>query len=287
MIFALGTAQFSNNYGILKKKISTKKIFDFVNNDSTIKLIDTAPAYSNSEKIIGKFLKRDIKITTKINPFIFSSTEKNLDKLKKDFDLSLKNLKKKTLYGLLFHKTEDIIFKNNDKIFYYLEELIKNNILKKIGFSTYTLEGINKYLDYFDFRIIQLPINIFNLDENYKKKLQILKKKYNLEIHARSVFLQGLGLMNEINNSKFYKLNQKLKYINKIADTLKISKHDILLSGITKNKFIDNIIIGCSSSDELELLSKFKEKKKIKSYLHKFVIKDKFINDPRKWPKNL
>ena len=42
MKFALGTAQFSNEYGLLKKA-NVKKIFEFVNKESIIESIDTSP----------------------------------------------------------------------------------------------------------------------------------------------------------------------------------------------------------------------------------------------------
>ena len=76
MKFALGTAQFSNDYGLLKKKVDVKKIFKFVNNQKIIRSIDTSPFYGEAEKLIGKYLKRNVKITTKINPFKFVSTKK-------------------------------------------------------------------------------------------------------------------------------------------------------------------------------------------------------------------
>jgi aryl-alcohol dehydrogenase-like predicted oxidoreductase len=55
MKFSLGTAQFSNNYGVLKKKTDPEKIFRFINSENSINFIDTAPGYINSEKLIGKF----------------------------------------------------------------------------------------------------------------------------------------------------------------------------------------------------------------------------------------
>ena len=59
MKLALGTAQLTSEYGLLKKKLDKKKIskfFEIINNKNFIKLIDTSPYYNKSEKVIGKFI---------------------------------------------------------------------------------------------------------------------------------------------------------------------------------------------------------------------------------------
>lgn len=287
MKFSLGTAQLSNNYGVLKKKVKPKKIFNFINNDKTINLIDTAPAYCGAEKIIGKYLERKIKIITKISPFKYISTEKNLDKLKRDFENSLKNLKRDSIYGLLFHDEKNIKYLKNDKFYSYLVELQKYKLVEKIGFSSYQVDEIENYFHFFRFNIVQLPINIFNLNKKYINKLKFFKKKYNIEIHARSLFLQGLGLANQIQNKKFSKLNQKLNIIKKISSKYNIQKEDILISAVSRHRFIEKIIVGCSSINDLMILKKFKNKQINDKYFQKLIIRDQFITDPRKWPKKL
>ena len=104
MNITIGTAQFSKNYGLLKNKSYPKQIIKFINNSNKIKMIDTAPTYGQAEKIIGNYLKKKIKITTKISPFVYDSVDKNLDKFKFEFEKSLKNLKVENIHGLLFHK---------------------------------------------------------------------------------------------------------------------------------------------------------------------------------------
>ena len=287
MKFALGTAQFSNEYGLLKKKANVKKIFEFVNKESIIESIDTSPFYGKAEKLIGKYLKRDIKITTKINPFKFISTKKNLDIFKKDLDISLRNLKLETIDGILFHKESDIKKIKKDTFFYYLDELIKNKIIKKVGFSTYNTNNFKKNLNIYNFKLIQLPLNIFNSNVNYIHTISLMKKKFKLEFHARSIFLQGLGLFEKVNNYKFRKLNDKLKIMNKISKKYSISNYDIMLSGVSRFDFIDSFIIGCSSFNDLIAIKNFKQKKLKNKYFKSLIIRDSFINDPRKWPKKI
>ena len=287
MNFALGTAQFSNEYGLLKKKVNVKKIFKFVNNEKIIRSIDTSPFYGEAEKLIGKYLKRDVKITTKINPFRFISTRKNLDAFKKNLEISLKNLKTEAIDGILFHKEADIKKIKKDVFFYYLDELIKNKIIKKVGFSAYNLDSLNENLNIYDFKVVQLPLNIFNSNFNYIKTINLMKNKFKLEFHARSIFLQGLGLFEKVNNYRFKKLNDKLKIMNKISKKYSISHHDIMLSGVSRFNCIDSFVIGCSSYNDLIELKNFKPKKLKNDHFNSLIIKDNFINDPRKWPKKI
>ena len=289
MNIALGTAQFIKNYGLLKKKFYPKNIFDFVNICEKIKMIDTAPSYGEAEKMIGKYLKKNIKITTKINPFLYSSVDKNLDKFRKEFDKSLANLKVDKIHGLLFHKEIDIQKSKHDKFFYHLEYLTKANIVSKIGFSTYNTDKVKKNLNHFNFKIIQLPINIFNFNQDYKKFLKNIKKKNNLEIHARSIFLQGLGFEEKINDKRFLKLNKKLDILKNLSLKNKISKFKLMINGIYDPKLINFFIIGKNFLKEIEEIKNldFVFKKKLNFSFKKFIINDNFILNPKKWPKKI
>ena len=60
----LGTANFSNKYGLLNKKVSNKKVSKILNlaEKAKINSIDTSPAYGESEKMLGE-INKDFKIS--------------------------------------------------------------------------------------------------------------------------------------------------------------------------------------------------------------------------------
>ena len=63
----IGTANVNNDYGLINNKINInefKKLLNFAKLKG-IKIIDTSPKYSNSEKIIGSVLKK-FKVITKV-----------------------------------------------------------------------------------------------------------------------------------------------------------------------------------------------------------------------------
>ena len=285
MKIGLGTAQLSKNYGLLKQKVAKNEIIDFfkiLNQENFIGFIDTSPSYNKSESIIGKYLKRKINISSKINPFIYDSVEKNIDRFKLQLDKSLKNLRTDNIYGMLFHDDNNIHHKN-EKFFYFLDNLKKNKVIKKIGFSTYDVSIIPKKMEIYNFNLVQVPLNIFNLHTKTIKNLKSAKQNFKLEIHARSIFLQGLGLKDKVDLKKFNLLNKKLKLLKDYEKKLKTTKYQMLLSIIFNLKFIDKCIIGCSSIDDLRTLKNFESLNlNLQSYKN-ILIKNKFILDPRKW----
>ena len=113
-------------------------------------------------------------------------------------------MKIKKLYGLIIHNPnilDEIMFK---KICKQVVNL-KKNIINKFGISIYNPWELNKFKSLKIIDILQVPISIF--DRRFLKKNLLKKiKKNNIEIHARSIFLQGLLISNykDIPN-KFYK----------------------------------------------------------------------------------
>ena len=60
-----------------------------------------------------------------------------------------------------------------------------------------------------------------------------------------------------------------------------------MLSGVSRFDFIDSFIIGCSSFNDLKEKKNFKQKKLKNKYFNSLIIRDSFINYPRKWPKKI
>ena len=108
------------------------------------------------------------------------------------------DLNKKKIYGLLIHDYKQL--KDNKRLFQDLINLKKKKIINKIGVSIYSEKEfyeLKKYYNKID--ILQLPINIFDqrlIDSNFLKRI----KRYNIEIHARSIFLKGILLKQNFKN---------------------------------------------------------------------------------------
>ena len=109
--------------------------------------------------------------------------------------------------------------------------------------------------------MVQLPINVFDqrfLDKNLIKKL----KKNKVEIHARSIFLQGSLLKNYKNINKF---KEYVKFMNFLKN-YKMKAINACLEFIFNIKSIDKIIIGIRSKEELKQILNSKITKNYKIY---------------------
>lgn len=198
---ALGTVQFGIDYGVSSAsgKVSlteAKKILDYGIKNG-IELLDTAPSYGDSEKVLGKIGVNSFNLVSKTRHFsntVIKDDDAYL--LKQDFSKSLEKLKLDNMYGLLVHNANDLLKPGSHKIFNQLLQLREEKKIKKIGVSVYDSEQIQSIIDNFDIDLIQLPFNILDSRLINNNILNILNNE-SIEIHVRSVFLQGLLLMSE------------------------------------------------------------------------------------------
>ena len=276
----LGSAQFGNKYGITnfkKTKISEIQKIILYSKTKGIKTIDTAQDYGKSEKILGKINIKDFKIITKIK---FDKKKQNIEKL---IFNSTKNLKNKKIYGVLFHSSKSLLGKYGIQLFDEIIKLKKRKLINKIGISIYSP---NEFFELkkkgFKFDIIQIPLSIF--DKRFLKNDVLRKiKKTGSEIHARSIFLQGLLLQENKNiPSQFKKWKKSWNNWDYFILKNKFKKTNVCINFVLQNKYINKIIIGFSSLKDIKEI--FRNFKKINmKKLNKDFTNDIRLIDPRLW----
>ena len=147
----------------------TNKVIDELVNQG-INFIDTARGYTVSEEYIGNALagrREKFYIATK-------SMSRNYEDMKKDIEISLKNLNTDyiDLYQIHNLKIEeyDTIFDDN-KAYKALLEAQKEGKIKYIGITSHSLETIKKAVEDEKFATIQFPYNIVEdqADEVFKE----------------------------------------------------------------------------------------------------------------------
>ena len=193
---ALGTANFGSSYGIFKSKISKeskiKEILEFCKTNY-IDTIDTSMDYYKSEKVIGQAGCKNFNIITKL-PKLDQSSIISPEKLEKIILNSLSKLKKKkSLYALLFRDPKSIIEFNYIDIWKIAKNLKKKGIIKKLGISIYNPKELDSVFNILGPDLVQTPYNFFDRRIEYSGWINKLFQK-NIEIHTRSIFLQGLLL---------------------------------------------------------------------------------------------
>ncbi len=253
----LGTVQWGKNYGINNSDGKTsqnevKRILSIAQSNK-IKLLDTAPYYGDSELILGRRNLKDFEIVTKTKYFKSNSIS-NLDKenLISTFMESLTKLSLGSIYGLLIHDVDDLFKKGGKDLVDALKFLKDNGLVRKIGITIYNSQQINSSLQIFKPDIVQLPINVFDqrlIKDGTLKKLSEL----NIEIHARSIFLQGLLFIKENNLPKYF-----LPWKNKISDwhyqcrINKLSPLTSALNFVLSLPEVNRCLVGVNSAKQLE-----------------------------------
>jgi len=284
---ALGTANFSSVYGINISRVKKKelnKIFNYCKKNKIIHL-DTAVAYNNHDILNGFNLKK-LKIITKLI---------NLEKFKKKdirkeiintVETILKNLNIKQIYGLLLHDVKPMYSSKSDVIFKTLLYLKKKKLIKKIGISCYQIKDLNLIKNY-SFNIVQFPLNIFDQRLIDNKVLQTLKKK-KIEIHIRSIFLQGLLLRNYKKIPKYFsKWKKEFLKLEYCSRKLKKSKFELCINFIKQFNFINMIVVGVDTEKQLDLINKkFKNKHSFRFDYKLFSQLDKKLILPYLWKIN-
>ena len=283
----LGSANFDQKYGISRNfilKSEIKKLFKLAKKNK-ITTVDTSPSYDKSEKIIGSLNEKNFKIISKT-----LAVPKNLERkkikswLKKKSIMSLNNLKIKKFECLLIHDAKSLLGKNGNEIYEGIKEIKKSKLTNKIGVSIYDFYILGKILKKFKFDTVQAPYNI--LDQRLVKTgwLKKLKRK-KIEIHVRSIFLQGILLLksNQLPN-KLKKLKKSWLIWEQWLKRNKFSPMQVCMSFVFKQRQINGFVIGFNNVNQLNQILKFKRLKNNFS-IPNLGINNKNLIDPKKWNK--
>jgi aryl-alcohol dehydrogenase-like predicted oxidoreductase len=134
--------------------------------------------------------------------------------------------------------------------------------------------------------LVQVPVNI--LDQRLIRSGHLAKlKKAGVEIHARSVFLQGLLLMHPEEVSPFFApVLGKLRDFRLALDDAQITPRRAALRFVDSLPEIDAVICGINTCDQLEEL--ICDLNAVQSGLNsfpfeKFALDDENILNPSKW----
>lgn len=196
---ALGTVQFGLPYGVANKigKVSlpeSKAMLEFAKNNG-IDMIDTAISYGDSEQSLGVFGTDSFRLVTKLP----GMPENQID-IDAWVDLQLRKsflrLGVDNIYGLLFHGTNQLLSQNGSKLYEAILKFKENGMVKKLGVSIYSPKELESIIPHYNFDLIQAPFNLIDRRLSSSGWLKRLKDM-NVEIHTRSVFLQGLLLMKQ------------------------------------------------------------------------------------------
>ncbi len=284
---ALGTVQFGMNYGITSahgrvQSIEVQDILNYAHNHG-IDMLDTAHAYGDSEYTLGKAGVNGFKIVTKTRHFeSVIIGEQDVKLLIDDFNKSLMLLKVENVYGLMIHNGNDLLKEKSYKLMQELNILKEQGLIQKIGVSVYNKIQLESIIERFDVDLIQVPVNIF---DRRLTRNDLLKKVHNkgIEVHARSIFLQGLLLVTS--KRLPYKFNRWRPIWNIWEQWLKdnnLSPLEACVQYIVSKNEVDKVIIGIESKKQLSEIIKL-ESKTLPEIPKELDVNDNDLLNPSNW----
>ena len=255
MKITIGSVQFGLPYGIsnVNGQVSLDEIEKILNlaKNRNINVIDTAIAYGESESALGMVGVSDFKIITKL-PTVPKRLVDFTGWVEKHVEESLGRLKRGSIHGLLVHDPEFLKSSGGEKLGLALDNIKSSGLVQKIGVSIYQPSVLEDILKKVPIDIVQAPLNVVDTCIVSSKWLDKLDKA-DIKVHARSIFMQGLLLMDrksipeKFNRWSFLwdHWHQKLKANNLDALTQCVS----FANSISK---IDRFIVGIESSLQLK-----------------------------------
>jgi aryl-alcohol dehydrogenase-like predicted oxidoreductase len=246
----LGTVQFGLDYGINNRsgKPTAERVSAILDLafQRGIRILDTAEAYGNAQEVIGDYHRTSsnrFKIVTK-----YSAGRNDLpDNLPERVAQDLKTLNVDQLYGYMFHSWKDFEM-YYDRYRSDIESLKEQGLIKKFGVSVYTNSELESLLAY-PVDLVQLPFNMLD-NQAQRGALIAAARQKGMEVHTRSVFLQGLFFMEPL-PEKLKALKPYLKEVSELSNIHGLSLADIALNYAVQQEQIDQVLIGVDTVAQL------------------------------------
>ena len=193
---ALGTANFGQTYGVANEigqlsEVAIAKIIETARVHG-IRTIDTAYSYGESLAILGRVGVGDFEIISKVGS-IPSESEDVARIVTDQVLLTLEHLRNTKIKAMLVHNVDEILGPHGEQIFCGLVEAKRRGLVEKIGVSIYDPISLDLICRRFPIDLVQAPMNVFDnriFDSGWLDRLS----NAGIEVHSRSVFLQGLLL---------------------------------------------------------------------------------------------
>ncbi len=251
----LGTAQLGLNYGISNKEgqpsiDQAREILEIAHVHG-VKILDTAFAYGASENVLGELNENRFEIISKLPDLSKIEFTEDYREISNFIQRTLVNTKRNQIHAYLLHTIDNLKF-NGEILWRQMQEFKYQKLTNKIGYSLYSPKQLDIYFDQYKPDIVQIPMNL--LDREFQKSGWLKRLKDNgVEIHVRSVFLQGLLLMQyEEQMLKFPHYKNTWDLFKNELNLFGGSALDYCLGYIKGVEEVDEIVIGANSARELK-----------------------------------
>jgi aryl-alcohol dehydrogenase-like predicted oxidoreductase len=256
MKLALGTVQFGMDYGIGNAcgRVVKSEAGEIIRHAKMfgVDTLDTAIAYGESESILGCLGLKGWKVVTKLPPLPDDCSDV-YKWVSNQVQQSMTRLKVNHLYGVLLHYPNQLLEGQGKKLYKAMQIIkLQDGLVDKIGFSIYAPKELDDIFNKYPVDIVQAPLNI--LDRRLVESGWVsLLNRLGVEIHARSLFLQGLLLMSPSQRPiKFNAWHEVWTVWDAWLNEVGLSPLEACLGYVNELPQIDLAVIGVQSVDQLD-----------------------------------
>jgi aryl-alcohol dehydrogenase-like predicted oxidoreductase len=193
---AIGTVQFGQSYGVANQRgqvpVSEAGAILAYARDCGIDTLDTAVGYGDSERRLGEIGVEGWRIVSKLPavPPLDDPYHWALDATR----ATLQRLGVNSLHGILLHRPQQLLEAGGQCIYDALQKLKADGVIRKVGVSIYEPSELDVLTSAYQLDMVQAPFNILDrrlIDSGWMSRMSA----QGIELHVRSIFLQGLLLM--------------------------------------------------------------------------------------------
>jgi aryl-alcohol dehydrogenase-like predicted oxidoreductase len=248
----LGGAQLGLPYGILNngEAMGDAQVAEVLDTafELGINEIDTAIAYGNSEALIGAHGQGRFAITSKLPPIPDVCADVQ-GWVGEQIASSLSRLRVTQLDALLLHQPSDLKGKHGENLFSAISQLKKNQLIKRFGVSIYSPQDLDGILGNFELDVVQTPFSVF--DQRINAQTERLSS-LGIEIHARSIFLQGVLLSEKGRLPSYFDQWQPEfeRFYDWIAQN-RLTAVEACVAFVINQPHISRIVIGALNTEQL------------------------------------
>ena len=249
----LGGAQLGLPYGILNggETLSREEVARILDTavDHGIDSIDTAIAYGQSESIIGETSQNRFKIISKLPPLPVDISNVS-EWVHSQVQGSLSRLKCTSLDALLLHRPQDLTGAQGAELYAAIGSLMAEKIIHRFGVSIYSPHDLEGIIGTFDIHVVQAPLNVFD-----RRILGVTDQlsALNIEVHARSVFLQGVLIANPKDRPRrFEPWSEHFALFDEWVRSSGVSAMACSMGFALQQPGIAKLVIGTTSAESLD-----------------------------------
>ena len=255
MKIVLGTVQFGLEYGVanLTGRVEIGDVINILQQAAAhgVDTLDTAIAYGDSESTLGQANVIGWNVVTKLPPLPLDCADV-ASWVNAQIGGSLKRLGVSQLYGVLLHHPMQLLGAFGKQLLDALLRLKAEGITRKIGVSVYSPEELSTLIDLIPCDLVQAPLNILDrrlVDSGWAKRLG----DQDIEIHVRSVFLQGLLLLPPNKRpTKFSRFNSIWSEWSRWIDETKLTPLQACLGYVLGVDQVAKVVVGIDSISQLK-----------------------------------